>query len=341
MTYYFANTFSKDGIISILPELNSSIQIITIRGLPRSIVNIFLRDLKEDLSLQDIPIQSYSSCYYPDTPDILIIPILKRVILHENILNGLQINQNLNTQELDLAKLCSKDLLEYYQRSINELMTKKDHYQKQGLNFLSMLPLSDHKYQITNEMLLLLQSLFPITAEDTGKPERRLYSSITSRGWISHIEPLTASFKRRYIIHSSTAFLKSFFQLVESKAINSNMECTLLINPLLPNENEGIIFQKEKQLIIAHSPYYSWNKRPQDVELYLAYNGTSPTKNETFEHNLSLAINSLVKAHSYREELDEYYWYSLDLDQIFQERIRLMHQLLSLCDGQELWNNFI
>lgn len=341
MTYFFANTFSKDGIFSTLPQLENSYQIITIRGLPRSIVNIFLRDLKTDLSLQDIPVHSYLSSYYPDTPDILIIPILKRVLLHGNILDYMQIDPNLSIQELDLAKLCSKELLEYYQRSINELVAKKDFYQKQGLNYLRLLPLADQKHQITNEMLLLLQSLFPITAEDTGKPERLLFSSITSRGWISNIESLTASYKRRYVLHSSTAFLRSFFQLVESKANNSNMECTLIINPLIPNENEGIIFQKEKQLIISHNPRYLWIKRSQDVELYLADKGSSAAKNETFEQNLSLAINSLIKAHSYREELDEYYWYSLDLDQIFQERIRLMHQLLSLCDGQELWNNFL
>ncbi|AZR74552.1 hypothetical protein BBF96_14845 [Anoxybacter fermentans] len=340
---YFASTFSFNGIFYSVPIWDTDYHIIIIRGTPRSAVSIFLLDLLKDLKMHDIPVRAYLSCIYPDTPDILIIPSLKRVILNANNLTTLsnKLKKKSKIRELNLNRFCNNKLLENYQKTIEKLKEKIYFHQQQGFQYLKQLKTQHIQTgQVTKEMLLLFQSIFPVTAENKGKPQKVLASSITSSGWISNIQYLTTSLKRRYILHGSPTFLKTFFQLAESRAYNLNMKCQLIINPLNPEQIDGILFPEEEQVILTQNKHHSILLLPHDISLYFNNENNSEVNNH-FERNLNLAIKSFIKAHSYREELDEYYWYSLNLDQFLSERQRVMHQLLALCDGQELWEYFM
>ncbi len=348
MNYYFANTFSGDGIYHSIPQWNKDYQVLVVRGLPQSAVTIFLHDTVADLEIHDIPLEVFLSCVYPDTPDIIIMPSLKRVILNGNNLVSLLKEIAANSkeyhsplEELDLTLYCNAELLNHYQNSIDELEEKVLFYQQQGLQLLNSLPYPSYQLgELTREMLLLFQSIFPITAENTGQPEKVLISSVTSNGWVSNIEKLTGELKRRYILKSSDTFARTFFKLAESRAHNLNMKCKLFINPLVPDLVEGILFPEEQQLILSENKCHTLTRRPEDIELYFRNEEVSADKDD-FEQKLKMAVSSLIRAQSYREEMDEYYWYTLDLDQLFIQRRRLVHKLLALCDGQELWEYFL
>lgn len=349
MTHYFANTFSENGLAYSMPKWDREFKIIIVRGLPQSAVTIFFHDIVADLQIHDIPIDVYLSCVYPDTPEIIVLPSLKRVILNGNNLAPL-LKESINDpitdtfliEELDLTRFCNRELLKHYQKSIDELAEKMLFYQQQGLQLLKM---STQKPlligELTREMLLLFQSLFPLTAENTGHPEKVLASAITSLGWVSNVENLTARLKRRYILNGSDNFAKTFFKLAESRVENLNMRCKLFMDPLTPEIVEGILFPAEGQVILAKNKHHSLVRRSEDIELYFRQSDDSIQQLTSYEQNLKLAISSLIKSHSYREEMDEYYWYTIDLDQLFIQRRRLVHSLLALCDGQELWEYFI
>lgn len=357
MTSYFANSFSVNGIFHAIPHWDPDYQVLVVRGSPQSAVTIFLDDLMKDLQLHDIPIQPYLSCIYPDTPDILIIPSMKRVILNGNNLFSLLKTMTEDPQkfyfpirELDLTQFCSNDLLDHYVKTIANLEEKVSFYQNEGVHFMSQLHLNTPPTgPTTKEMLLLLQSLIPVTAENTGRSNKVLASSITSSGWLSNLQFITEKMKRRYILEGSQAFLRTFFQLAESRAHNLNMRCHLVVNPLMPDQIEGIIFPEEQQAILMQSEIYSerntLSTRPEDIFLTIRSDEHDLQKEtnfipEDFDRKMKLALGSLIKAHSFREELDEYYWHTLDLDQLFLQRRRVMHQLMALCDGQELWQYF-
>lgn len=350
MTSYFANTFSASGIIHSIPPWDSSFQILLVRGAPQSSVTIFLDDLMNDLKVHDIPMSAFASCIYPDTPDTLIIPSLKRVILNGNNLTSLL--QELSAQagdgspaveELDLTRFCNPDLLEQYQPDLTKLEEKVRFYQQQSCQIMQHMNLEPRPVgPVTAEMLFLLQSLFPVTAENMGRPEKVLGTALTSSGWLSNVQGITTGLKRRYILHGSLTFLRTFFQLAESRAQNLNMKCHLLINPLFPEQVEGIIFPDEAQAVLWEQPHMHLVPGVNDVELHLdAVDPKEKDENHDFEKELKTAINTLIRAHSYREEMDEYYWYTADLEQLFLQRRRMMHQLLALCDGQELWEYFL
>lgn len=351
MTSYFANTFSANGIVHSIPPWDRSFQILLVRGAPQSSVTIFLDDLMNDLKVHDIPMLAFASCVYPDTPDILIIPSLKRVILNGNNLTSLlkdllaQTGEPLTVEELDLTRFCNPELLEQYEKDLANLEEKVRFYQQQGFQVMQHLNLEPRPVgSVTTEMLFLLQSLFPVTAENMGRPEKVLGTALTSSGWLSNLQAITNSLKRRYILHGSLTFLRTFFQLAESRAQNLNMKCHLVINPLFPEQVEGIIFPDEEQAVLWDGPHMHLVPGVNDVELHLDSvedDGEGSLTNGNFEKELKTAISTLIRAHSYREEMDEYYWYSTDLEQLFMQRRRVMHQLLALCDGQELWQYFV
>lgn len=350
MTSYFANTFSANGMVHSVPSWDQSFQIWVVRGAPQSSVTIFLDDLMSDLKIHDIPTLAFASCIYPDTPDILIIPSLKRVILNGNNLTALlkdfltKSGEPFIVEELDLTRFCNPELLEQYQSDLDSLEEKVGFYQQQSYQILQHLNMEPRPAgPVTTEMLLLLQSLFPVTAENMGRPEKVLGTALTSSGWLSNLQGITSSLKRRYILRGSLPFLRTFFQLAESRAHNLNMKCHLVINPLFPEQVEGIIFPDEEQAVLWEGPHMCLIPGINDVELHL--NSGEETvevgDNKNFDKELKTALSTLIRAHSYREEMDEYYWYTADLEQLFIQRRRMVHQLLALCDGQELWQYFV
>ncbi|MCK4258639.1 MAG: hypothetical protein KAX49_06660 [Halanaerobiales bacterium] len=350
MKSYFANTFSAKGLLSAIPDWDESYHVVTVYGMPESAVNIFIDDLLHDLQVHDIPVQAYLSCIYPDTPDILIIPSLKQVILNSNYLFSLlktisnkMMTQQLSIEKLNITQLCSKDMVAQYQKTIIELEEKIKFYQQEGYNFLTQLNLlRPSPGVVTNEMLLLLQSIFPVSAENTGEPEKVLTISITSSGWLSELQKITATIKRRYILNGSNSFLQTFFKLAESRAQNLKMKCDLIISPLYPDQIIGILFPDEHQAILAKNDRHGLIPNQNDVTLNFNHDKKEDgAKLKEFEQKLTLGANSFIKAHTYRKELDEYYWHTLDLDQLFTQRRRVMHQLLAHCDGQELWQYFL
>lgn len=351
MTSYFANTFTATGLFHLVPHWDPTFHILLVRGAPQSSVTIFLNDLLSDLKIHDIPVDAYTSCIYPDTPDILIIPSLKRVILNENNLANLlteietsaaDARESLNIECLDLTRFCNSDSLQIYEQEIRELEEKVEYYQKQAVQFLRQLtePFSPAE-PMTSEMLFLLQSLFPVTAENKGKPARVMASALTSAGLLSNLQEITSGLKRRYILHGSANFLRTFFKLVESRAENLKMACQLIVNPLNHDLVEGVVFPNEKQAVLIRNKCYTLTAGFDDVELFFGDKKPQDALSEEGESEIKSAISALVKAHSYREEMDEFYWYTTDLDQIFFQRRRVMHQLLALCDGQELWQYFV
>lgn len=347
MTHYFANTFSENGIAYTMPTWDKEFKIIMVRGLPQSAVTIFFHDIVTDLQIHDISIDVYLSCVYPDTPEIIVLPTLKRVIVNGNNLVSLLKDHNSGEdagfiEELDLTRFCNRELLKHYQRSIDELAEKMIFYQQQGLQLLKISAQKPLEVgALTREMLLLFQSLFPLTAENTGQPEKVLASAITSLGWVSNVEDLTSRLKRRYILNGSDNFAKTFFKLAESRVHNLKMKCKLFTDPLTPETIEGILFPVEGQVILAKNKHHGLVRRSEDIELYFRNNDQSLKQIESSEQNLKMAISSFIRSHSYREEMDEYYWYTIDLDQLFIQRRRLVHSLLALCDGQELWEYFL
>lgn len=190
-------------------------------------------------------------------------------------------------------------------------------------------------------MLFLLQSLFPVTAENKGKPKRVMASALTSAGLLSNLQEITAGLKHRYILHGTPDFLRTFFKLVESRAENLKMDCQLITNPLNHDQVEGIVFPNEQQAVLIRNKRYILSPGLDDVELFFGDRKPQDAQASESESEIKAAISALVKAHSYREEMDEFYWYTTDLDQIFFQRRRVMHQLLALCDGQELWQYFV
>ena len=348
MTTYFANTFTANGIVHSVPHWDRSDHILLVRGAPQSSVTIFLNDLWSDLKIHDIPVDAYASCIYPDTPDILIIPSLKRVILNENNLKTLlqEISaapgEALSIEYLDLTRFCNTEAIQLHQKEIRELESKITHFELQATHLLKKLsPLPPPVELTTSETLFLLQSLLPVTAENTGKPARVIASAITSAGFLSNLQEITAGLKRRYILHGTPDSVRTFFKLVESRAENLQMTCYLITNPLNAGEVEGVVFPKERQAVLCRTKPHTLSAGPNDVALFIGDKIKEERSSEETDPTLKAATAALVKAHSYREEMDEFYWISTDLDQIFFQRRRIMHQLLALCDGQELWQYFV
>lgn len=339
METYFANTFSAGGIYTAVPDLKADYHILAVKGNPGSAVTIFLQDILNDLHMHDISVETYLSCVYPETPDLLIIPSLKRIIVNANNLSHLLADKTL-VQELDISLFCHQKLLNHYSNAIDGLRKKIDYHKKQGFHYLRKLEKKENKMgQVTRDMLLMLQSIFPLTAENKGSPRKFLASSITSSGWISKLQSMTSDFKKRYIIKGSPTFLRTFFNLVDRKAHNLNMNCHLIINSLEPNEIEGIIFTNEKLAILRHNPHHHLICSKNDITLSFKED-EGQLEDQSYRRNLKRGIEYFIKTHSYREELDEYYWYSLDLDKFLSQRQRVIHQLLSLCGGKELWEYF-